>query len=167
MPPHYYAGGERHSLVLASDWVAIDARAAAAAGLTHALAALPTGPKLLGGITLIETAAFPGDIRAKVDSEGVTRSAYRSGAALVVLLPEVRVELKAGQRAAVLRVLDECGIPADVTEDESAMLTLKPRSGKGEDALQLANFIYEQVRPAASSVRMLQFVPKRAGKPEA
>ena len=75
-------------------------------------------------------------------------------------MPEVRVEFESGQHAAALRALGESKVPAEITNDAPDRLALRPRSGKGEDALDLANYIYEHIRPAASSVRMLQIVPK-------
>ena len=76
-------------------------------------------------------------------------------------MPEVRVEFESGQHAAALRALGESKVPAEITNDAPDRLALRPRSGKGEDALDLANYIYEQhIRPAASSVRMLQIVPR-------
>jgi hypothetical protein len=75
-------------------------------------------------------------------------------------MPEVRVELEGDQHAAALDAVAASKVAADVTDDTPERLSLRPRSGKGEDALDLANFIYEHARPAAASVRMVQVVPK-------
>ena len=160
MTRHFYAGGERHVLEPAKEWLAIDTRAAVAAGLSGEITALPVGSKLPGGIILVDRAECPGDLSARIDAAGAARPAYRSGRAVVVLMPEVRVEFDRSQHADALRALSESEVSAEITDDAPDRLALRPRSGKGEDALDLANYIYEHVRPAASSVRMLQVVPK-------
>ena len=160
MARHFYAGGERHTLETAAEWLAIDTHAAAAAGLDREVAALTLESRLPGGIILVDRGACPDDLAARIDAAGAARPAYRSGRAVVVLMPEVRVEFESGQHAAALRALGESKVPAEITDDAPDRLALRPRSGKGEDALDLANYIYEHIRPAASSVRMLQIVPK-------
>ena len=157
---HFYAGGERHELEPAEEWLGIDTRVAAEAGLSDAIAALPAGSKLPSGIILVHRAEYPGELLARIEAAGAALPAFRSGRAVVVLMPEVRVEFDSDQHADALRALRESEVSAEITDDSPNRLALRPRSGKGEDALDLANYIYEQVRPAASSVRMLQVVPK-------
>ena len=164
MTRHFYAGGERHTLEPAADWVAIDTRAAAAAGLSGAVAGLPVVSRLPGGILLVSRSACADELYSRIDAASALRQAYRTGRAIVVPMPEVRVEFESGQQADALRALGESKVPADITDSASDRLTLRPRSGKGEDALDLANYIYEHARPSASSVRMLQIVPK-PGRP--
>ena len=56
---------------------------------------------------------------------------------------------------------DEQPIGAAEASDESAEgLVLRPTSGRSDDALTLANYIYEQAHPAAATVRFVQFVPR-------
>ncbi len=160
MARHFYAGGERHTLEPAGDWLAIDTRAASAAGLSSEVAALQVESKLPSGIILVARGAWPDELHARIDAAGAARSAYRSGRAVVILVPEVRVEFDSGQHADVIRALGESKVPAEITDDAPNRLALRARSGKGEDALDLANYIHEHVRPAASSVRMLQIVPR-------
>jgi hypothetical protein len=160
MTRYFYAGGERHALEPADGPLAIDTRAVAAAGLGDIVAVLPIRSKLPGGVVLVDRADCTDEIFARLNRAGVIRSVYRSGRAFVVPMPEVRVEFEGDQRADAIRALGKSPVPADITEDTPDRLALRPRSGKGDDALDLANYIYEHAHPAASTVRMLQVVPK-------
>jgi hypothetical protein len=161
MGRYFYAGGERKALDPVDDRVAIDTRGAARAGLGDAVSALPVVSQLPGGMTIVDRATLSAELCERLKATGLVQPVYRSGNALVVVLPEVRVELEADQRAAALDAIDASRVAAEVTDDTPERLSLRPRSGTGEDALDLANFIYERAHPAASSARMVQVVPKR------
>jgi hypothetical protein len=80
---------------------------------------------------------------------------------MLVPLPEIRVEYdNAKQRAAVKAVIPQAPCKAEVSDESADGLVLRPTSGRSDDALTLANYIYEQAHPAAASVRFVQFVPK-------
>lgn len=160
MARYFYAGGERRLLEPADGPLAIDTRAAAAAGLGDVVAVLPVRSILPGGVVLVERAACTDELHARLERAGAIRSVYRSGRAFVVPMPEVRVEFEGDQRDDAIRALGESPVPAEITEDTPDRLALRPRSGNGDDALDLANYIYEHAHPAASTVRMLQVVPK-------
>ena len=160
MTPYFYAGGERHSLEPAGDWLAIDTRVTVNSKFENDVAALRVGSKLPGGIILVERKDCADSLRVHLETLGAIRSAYRSGNAVVVLMPEVRVEFDAGQHDNAVRAVNNSQVPTEITEDAPDRLALRPHSGSGEDALNLANYIYEHAKPAASSVRMLQVVPK-------
>jgi hypothetical protein len=161
MARYYYAGGEKRALEPVDDRLAIDTRAAANAGLGDAVSAVPVASRLPGGTAIVDRAAVSGELYRKLETAGAVQPVYRSGSALVVLMPEVRVELEGDQRAAALEAIRASDVAADVTDDTPDRLSLRPQSGSAEDALDLANFIYERAKPAASSARMVQVVPKR------
>lgn len=162
MSPYYYAGGIRRDLHPVGDRVAIDIRGAEAAGLGAEVSALPVISKLPGGMVVIDRAELGNDLHERLNTAGLAKPVYRSGDAFVVLMPEVRVEVEGDQHAAALKAVDASKVGAEVTDNTPDRLSLRPHSGSGEDALELANFIYEHAHPAASSVRMLQIVPKRS-----
>ena len=87
---------------------------------------------------------------------------YRKDRAVVVPLPEARIEFDSpAQRRAVREVLANCSSPeCAIIEDTSNRIVVRLLSGSGSDALKLANRIYERAHPAAASVRFIQFVPK-------
>ncbi|MBV9880831.1 MAG: hypothetical protein JO180_10075, partial [Gemmatirosa sp.] len=139
MARYFYAGGERHSLEPVDDRVAVDTRAAAGAGLADAerdaLRDVPVASTLPGGLAIVDRAALGTGLPDRLQAAGLARPVYRSGAALVVLLPEVRVELEGDQRAAALAAVGAAPVACDVVDDAPDRLTLRPRSGRGEDAL--------------------------------
>ena len=47
-----------------------------------------------------------------------------------------------------------------IAEQTNDRVVVRPTSGNGDDAMRMANDIYEGAHPAASSVRFVQFVPK-------
>lgn len=161
MALYYWAGGKKRTLEVSGEHIAIDGRAAARAGVSDAAASLPVLSTLPGGITVVDHDA-PGV--AKLAAAKVTRPVYRSGASLVVLMPEIRVELDAGQHDPALKVITAAGAADAITDDTPERITLQLRSGSGEDALALANRIYEQAKVAASAPRMLQVVARPGTK---
>jgi len=120
---------------------------------------------LPSGMVVINRASLSDDATARLSATGVAQPVYRYGNALVVFLPEVRVELDVGQSAAVADAAAASTVPSIVTDSSAERLSLRPRSGSAEDALDLANFIYESARPAAATVRMLQIVPQPGTTP--
>ena len=160
MARYYYAGGKRQSLDSVDDRVAIDVRAAHAEGL--AVDSLPILSKLSGGMIIVAKKAVSGELLARLTAAGAAQPVYKSGGAFVVLMPEVRVETDAGQHEAAIHALNASHIEADIIDRTPERLSLRPKSGSSEDALDLANYIHEHAHPAASSVRMFQVVPKRS-----
>jgi len=78
-------------------------------------------------------------------------------------MPEVRVEFDPDQHAAALKAAAGSSVPMSVVESAPDRLSLRPESGKGEDALDLANDIHERLGSVTSSVRMLRVVPHPKG----
>ena len=161
MQRYFYADGKRHDLDAVGDRVAIDARGAASTELRDVVRALPVASTLPSGMVIVERSAIAKGDYDRLSSAGLVQSVYRYGESLVVLMPEVRVELDQDQHGAALDAVKASRVRAQITDDTPERLSLRPESGKAEDALDLANFIYETARPAASSVRMIQVVPKR------
>ncbi len=165
MKRYYYAGGEKRALDPVSSRVAVDSRGAKAAGLTGKLNEIPVEARLPSGMAIVARDAIPPALYLLLDHAGAVQPVYRVGPALVVLMPEVRVELDADQHTAALKALKASRVAADITDDTPERLSLRPQSGSAEDALDLANFIFERARPAAVTVRMLQVIPRPDPKP--
>ena len=162
MAKYFYAGGERHELALVDGKLAVDTRGAFEAGVGDAIQSVAASSRLPGGLTIVDRDTLNADVRAQLESARLLHPVYSSGRALVVLLPEVRVEFDANQEAATMNAVRTSPVEAEITGSTAERLSLRPRSGRGGDALDLANYIYENAHPAASSVRMLQVVPKPA-----
>jgi hypothetical protein len=150
---YYYAGGERRRLV-GSDLVAVDLEALGDVDEGAAEELRSEGQALTGGIVLVAS-----EVAAKVlgdrlkDCPGV-HPVYEADGALVVVLPEVRVE---GGAEALRRAEKSASARASVEAGEGR-LVLRPRSGRGEEALELANEIAESASSEDLELAQARFV---------
>jgi hypothetical protein len=95
----------------------------------------------------------------ELDEKGVTQPVFRDpSGALVVLLPELRVETTTKPGLARVRKAVHKLDHLEVLRDDGEQLLLRPTSGRGLDALDLANDLYEGARPAMSQPRFLRVV---------
>jgi hypothetical protein len=76
-------------------------------------------------------------------------------------LPEVRVEESSPERQqAVHRWLRQHARDVETVEDRGGRIVLRPTSGRGQDALALANDLTEQVGPEMAQPRFLRIVDR-------
>ena len=169
MKAYYYAGGTRIELQPDDEHVAVD-RSRVPASLVDMLSADASasatahGDIVVAPVKLINQALDAREVAA-LRREGALGPVYRRDLAMLVPLPEVRVEVDDDrQRDAVKRYVAAGAGDWIIAEESSDRLVLKPRSGRPLDALNIANEIYEKAHPAASSVRFLQFVPRPSVK---
>lgn len=160
MKNYYYAGGRKIELEVDDEHVAVDQAVAEAAGLT--VGAIGGGlPALRSGVLLSEKSSLGNDVLHALHGAGALRPVFRHDQAVLVALPEVRVEYDdLTQHNAVKKLLASDFHDAAISEETDDRLILKPRSGDARDALKMANEIFEHAHPAASSVRFVQFIPK-------
>lgn len=141
---YYYAGGEKVELTPDPELVAVhesDAPAGAGRALTDGLRLV--AKSVLGKL------------------KGPTYPVFKADGALVVALPEVRVEEgRAGIRAKLHKWLEKHGARVEVTSRDDDRVVLKPASGTGEDALALANDLAEKVGPEMAQTRFIRVVPQ-------
>lgn len=160
MGRYYYARGRRIGIAPDSKHVAVDGRRAAAAGIEVPLEALPSR-RLPEGVLLAERSDLDPALATQLRRIAALLPVYHRAEALLVPLPEVRVELEgSGQREAVMRSLASAPHPTEVSEPVENWLLIRPTSGSGDDAIDLANHLHETAHPAAASVRFLQVVAK-------
>lgn len=160
MGRYYYANGKRVPIEEDETQVAVDLRLADAAGLKTVLEGLK-GPQLPGGVVLASRSALDVEGLERLREVGALRPVYRHDRAVMVALPEIRVEVDdERQRQAVLDSIDHSPHPVEISEQGKDRLLLRPTSGSGDDALDVANFVFEQAHPAASSIRFVQVVPR-------
>jgi len=165
---YYYAGRERVPLELDGDYVAINMGHAKARGLDpEFVASIRPHMSVLpgGGLVVVPTAVVPETIRAGLEKAGTLQPVYRSGAARMVPYPEVRVHVEPGEKRKLLSTVKASKIPADVSPEDHGDIVLRPRSGSGEDALALANFVYEKTRPEMAQARFVRIVPRPDAQP--
>lgn len=159
MQAYYYAGGQKIPLEPDDEHVAVDK--AAASTVESAGTRIPVP----GNIVILERSAVDASALTRLRRDGAVQTVYRRNQALVVPLPEVRIEFdKPSERKAVLEALAASPTPHTIAEDTEDRLVVAPDSGSGDDAIRLANEVYERARPAAASVRFAQVVPKPVQK---
>ena len=160
MKRYYYAGGKRVTIEEDKSQVAVDVSRAGAAGLEKVIAGL-SGPRLPGGVVLTERSAFDKEGLERLRKAGALRPVFLHDRAVMVGMPEIRVEFDdEKQRQAVLDSIDKAPHPVEISEQSDDRLLLRPTSGSGDDALDVANYVYEHAHPAAASIRFVQFVPR-------
>jgi hypothetical protein len=162
MKNYYYVSGRKVELEIDDEHVAVDRAVAQAAGLTGVGGGGGGGmPDLRSGVVLSVKSSLDDKVLEALQGAGALRPVFRHDQAVLVALPEVRVEYDdLTQRNAVKKLLASNFHDAAISEETSDRLTLKPRSGDAHDALKMANEIFEHAHPAASSVRFVQFIPK-------
>jgi hypothetical protein len=88
---------------------------------------------------------------------------YRSQGAIVVALPEVRVEESRKAHWAKLdQWLAEHGDDVTVVSRDDDRVVLKPVSGSGVDALTIANDLAKEVGPEMAQARFIRVTPRPA-----
>jgi hypothetical protein len=163
MSESYYAGGRKVELDRDENYIAVVQEAAHRAGLDAQVeTASKDSPRRGGGVVLAERSALDEKTIARLRDAGALQPVYRNNQAVMVALPEVRVEFDtAEQRDSVMHVLaDRDALPHKISQSTDYGMIVQPVSGRGDDALKIANEIQERGHPAAASVRFIQFVPK-------
>ena len=161
MTRYYYAGGQRIDLEPDDRYVAVDEKAADAAGIRVDEPGESASRRLHGGVIVSPRSGFSDARLERLWQAGALRPVYRRHQSMVVPLPEIRVEYdNPKQRAAVKAAIPTAPCGAEISDENADGLVLRPTSGRSDDALALANYIYENARPAAASVRFVQFLPK-------
>jgi hypothetical protein len=164
---YYYNDGAQVPLQPAEE-LAVDLEAAFAAGLPqHMLATLrKSGRELRTGLVMLD----PKDIRQEVANELRAAHAlqpvfHAENGVLIVILPEVRFEASDKEQAAEIRkCLGSTQLDSEVVRDRGEFLVVRPTSGSGADALELANRIEEEVHPPMAQARFLRIVSKPKGR---
>lgn len=162
MPRYYYASGERVPIEPDEAQVAVDVGRAGKSAMREI--AKQAGSQATRGLSdrvvIIERSTLGTKRMAALEAAGAVQSVYRHEQAMLVPLPEVRVELDPGQRKKVLAALKKSPLPLQVTADGEERIVLRPDSGSGDDAISIANYLYEAAHPASASVNFLRFVAR-------
>ncbi len=161
---HYYdVDGSRVPLRRAPE-LAIDLTAARAssAGADRVDALARKGRELRGGIVMLDPEKVPEGLAEELDAAGAVQPVYGNEAdGFVVVLPEVRIETESESEADRVRShLKSRAQDAELVEDAGDRLVVRPKSGRGADALAIANRLTEEARPAMAQPRFLRVVPR-------
>ncbi len=159
---YYWAGDRKIPLDPSRDWIAVDfARLGARSKkLQERIGKGGQVRALKGMIHLVSRDAVPDEVYAKLDSESAILPVYRHGKTLLVACPEVRVEVDRTQRHRIQSIVGQGPKGATITEQRGETVVLRPVSGRGVDAIALANRLYETVHPRMAQARFLRIVPR-------
>ena len=103
---------------------------------------------------------IPKSVIEKLEKVGAVQSVYRR-----VQTHRARAGIRMqsttlpGERA-LRQALSSTTIHADIIDETEERFVVRPKSGRGDDAINLANEVAEKARPGMSSARMLQVVER-------
>ncbi|MEI9939280.1 MAG: hypothetical protein WDO69_18825 [Pseudomonadota bacterium] len=159
---YLYASGKRVVLEPDREHVVVDLDRARVGGMTDGTAAaLSEGTSMPGGLVLSPRSSLSPAALKALTVAGALRAAYRRGAVIAVPMPEVRIEVDdPEQHAAALAAIELSNIKVELVSSDEDLIVVRPRSGTGEDALDLAAFVHEHAHPAVAAPRMLQVTPR-------
>ena len=160
---YYYASGKPVRLTPDEEWVAVDVRRSEAADADRNLKALirDASRPLRGDLVLVRRDALSSRQLDALAKQGAIHPVFHAEGAMLVALPEVRVEESSPQRREVLHHwLRQHIRDAEIVEDRGDRIVLRPTTGRGQDALTLANHLTEQVGPEMAQPRFLRIVER-------
>jgi hypothetical protein len=160
---YYYASGKAVRLTPDEEWIAVDTRRSEAVDAAGDLKALlrDASRTLRGDLVLVRRKALSSRQFDALVREGAIHPVFRAEGAMLVTLPEVRVEESSPERRqAIHRWLRQHARDAEIVEDRGDRIVLRPTSGCGQDALALANHLTEQVGPEMAQPRFLRIVDR-------
>jgi hypothetical protein len=159
---YYYSSGHIVDLILDEEWLAIDQRQLKAALSPRLRAAmLKDSRPLRGDLILARRQAVPPKQLDALTRTGAAHPVFKAEGATLIALPEVRVEESSSQRQRALhRWLREHSDLAQVVEDGGERMILRPTSGRGLDAITLANHLTEQIGPELAQPRFVRVVDR-------
>lgn len=156
--PYFYAAGKRVTLVVESSLWALDTEALAFAVIADSMRAqiLADARRLRGKYVL---AHVPFSALEPLRAAHAVQPVYRSADAMMVALPEVRVEESRPEHLRRLRDwLASRRQRIEVSETAAGRLTLRPSSGDAEEALEIANALQEEITPELAEARFIRSI---------
>ncbi len=157
---YYYAGGEKVPLTPAADLLAIDQAAATKGALDQLVAGLAC-KALTSGVSLVNLDQVSAHDHTALKGAGALRPVFRAEGAILVALPEIRVEESRPDRVKKLKDwLAKHHSDVDVESTRDGRFTIRTKSGSGEDALALSNTLVEELGAQVSQVRFVRVIPR-------
>jgi hypothetical protein len=162
---YYWAGGQKVALA-ADSRIAVDETRAREHGLWGgelSAAAESAGHTVGDGMVLLPAGSVSGPLRDQLDRTGASAPVYRADDSLIVVRPEVRMETAPATSASDVRTaIGRIDSDASVHEPKPGRFVVKPSSGRGADALELANRLAEELRPDVAQARFVRITPPRS-----
>ena len=158
--PYFYAAGKRVTLEVESSLWALDTEALAVAAIAQTLREriLADARVLRGKYVLVH---LPAALLDELRAAHAVQPVFRSAGAMLVALPEVRVEESRPETLQRLRDwLASRRQWIDVSEPAAGRLTLRPASGEAEEALEIANALAEEIGPELAEARFIRSIER-------
>lgn len=162
---YYYAQGERIALQLDPQHCAIDLPKVTSASLKSDLEALCTAQAAVKhrGMLVCHRDDLAQSQLVELAEHEALQPVYRHGTTLLLFLPEVRLEeAKVDIHSDILDWLASTGSAETKLSRSGATAKVYPISGKGTDALELANQLQEKFSPQMVQARMVRLQMKVA-----
>lgn len=161
MASYYYANGHRVPLHRDPTRIAVNTSFKPKADVEEWKAALAHGRMLPGGVCLVNSSELTTALLHNLDLAGAVHPVFADDSATLVVLPEVRVEVSPAGKKSVQGLLDRSATPGAITEERDEMLVIRPSSGRGEDALRLANELEESSpAPRMAQARFVRLISR-------
>ena len=159
---YYYSEGRRIELTPVEEIVALDIEVAhkERVGGKELKRLMKDGRQLRGSLYLIGRNKLTADMLHQIDEAGAQQPVFQHGDTVIVVLPEVRAETLPGKQELLFEILQDTEtVPVEVVEASGRNLVLRPKSGRGIDALHLANQLYENAHMVMAHPRFIRLVP--------
>lgn len=159
---YYYANGEKIHIERDAARIAVDLSQVkpVSAAVREFVAQRKRDKTLYRSITLVKRAAVPKEVLSQLERQAALYPVYRYGRAILVALPEVRVEVSEPQKESIRTLASQGPVRAAIKEEQNDRMVLRPVSGNGADAITLANTLHETIHPKMAQARFVRIVPK-------
>ena len=160
---YYYANSEKVALSEEKDMVAVDGARVVEAGLATAEweRLRKAGRALLKGWWMIRAADLPSAVIGKLREMKAIQQVFKAQGAYIVAYPEIQLEESRSAKSAKLKNwLKNNQRSVKIIENKGANWLIEAKSGKGVDALNLANALTEEFGPELSQSRFVRVVKK-------
>jgi hypothetical protein len=121
---------------------------------------------LSGDVRIVDRGQLPTESVVRLEQSGILLPVFRAEGALLVVLPEIRVEesRSGAPRQNLANWLSANADRTTVFEGTAGRIEIRPLSGKGAEALALANSLAEEVGPELAQARFVRLVPRPGTK---
>lgn len=156
---YYYAANTRVPLERLNDYLAVDVDQLPQGGAKLANELRQNGTALRHGVFLARRSDITAELLPQLEHTSAERPVYQHENALIVVLPEVRVESSSEDKQQdVQSWAKKNESSAKLVTNRRGQMVIEPVSGCGEDALVLANQLHEELGVEMAQPRMLRIV---------
>jgi hypothetical protein len=159
---YYYAGRDRIELEPEEEWVAVDATCLGRGKRDTALRKrLERERPVTGDVYVVGRKELSDADVGRLDRKGAVQPVFKHGRARIIVLPEVRASLREEKDTRALkRLIKKPEYKAEIVRQSGRRVVLRPASGRGLDALTIANRLKEEGEATVAQARFIRMVPR-------